>query len=327
MRVHIPRLGLGVVPDLPVTELEEFARIDRIGRHEVTADPDSADLILFPQCHMLPTDWRLNAIRSHAVTARYRGKVMVYDERDRPWCGFPGVYVSMPKREFDGRFQRSWGYRAVPPADSPREPDLLFSLIGSPSHRCRRQLFELRHPDAVVEQVRGFTFYDSRSADFDSRRERFRETLLRSRFVLCPRGKGTSSIRLYETLAAGRVPVIVADDWVAAPGPDWERFSIRWPEGRTNGLIDLLEGRDRDWPAMSNAAAKAYRDFFAPDVWFHNVVDLCSELRQSVRMGDFPRAGRRDRAFISAGADVARWRTTSPVRRGGRRFLRYLGFS
>jgi hypothetical protein len=188
-------------------------------------------------------------------------------------------------------------------------------------------LFELRHPDAVVESVRGFTFYDSSSADFQARRERFSETLLRSRFVLCPRGKGTSSIRMYETLAAGRIPVIVADDWVAPAGPDWERFSIRWPEGRTNGLIDMLERRNRDWPAMSAAAASAYREFFAPDVWFQRVVDLCGELRESARIEDFPPAGRRDRAFISAAADVARWRTTSPVRRSGKRILRYLGFT
>jgi hypothetical protein len=325
MRVHLPRLGLHV-PDLPVVELEKFARIDRIRHHEVTADPESADLILFPQCHMLPTDWRLNVIRSHPLTQRYRGRVMVYDERDRPWCGFPGVYVSMSKRHLDARFQRSWGYRAVPPLDSPKEADLLFSLIGSPSHRCRRPLFELRHPDAVVEPVRGFTFYDSSSIDFEARRERFRDVLVRSRFVLCPRGKGTSSIRLYETLAAGRVPVIVADDWVAPAGPDWERFSIRWPEGRTDGLVDLLEERDRDWPAMSTAAARAYRDFFAPEVWFHRVVDLCNELRQSRCMEKFPRAGRRDWSFISAGLDVARWRTTSPARRGAGRVLSYFGF-
>ena len=32
--------------------------------------------------------------------------------------------------------------------------------------------------------------------------------MFRSKFFLCPRGTGTSSIRLYETLSAGRVPVI-----------------------------------------------------------------------------------------------------------------------
>jgi hypothetical protein len=188
-------------------------------------------------------------------------------------------------------------------------------------------LFELRHPDAIVEPVRGFTFYDSSSVDFEARRKRFRETLLRSRFVLCPRGKGTSSIRLYEAVAAGRVPVIVADDWVAPAGPDWERFSIRWPEGRTEGLIDLLEQHDCDWPAMSNAAANAYREFFAPDIWFQRVVDQCAELFQSAQLEEFPRGGTRDRAFISAGADVVRWRATSPVRRSIGRMLRYLGFT
>ena len=34
--------------------------------------------------------------------------------------------------------------------------------------------------------------------------------LRQSKFVICPRGVGTSSIRLFECLRAGRVPIIVA---------------------------------------------------------------------------------------------------------------------
>src|SRR6185503_14502208 len=130
-------------------------------------DPATSDFILFCQCHMLPTDWRLTTIRKHPVAEKFRDRVLIYDERDRPWCAFPGIYVSMPAGSFDTRFQRSWAY--FPPTD-PAEPhderDVLFSFIGSPSSRCRQSLFELRHPDAVIEEVRGFTFYDASSDDF-----------------------------------------------------------------------------------------------------------------------------------------------------------------
>ena len=324
MHVHLARLGL-VNEDIPAAEFEQLAELDRVGEHHVSEDPDSADLILFTQCHMLPTDWRLKTIREHPLTKRHGGKVMVYDERDRPWCGLPGVYVSMPAPHFDDRYQRAWGFFRHPQIAPSENPDLLFSFIGSPSDRCRRLLFELRHPDAVVEEVRRFTFFDPSSPKFEERRARFQNILGRSRFVLCPRGRGTSSIRLYETLAAGRVPVIVADDWVEPRGPEWGNFSIRWPEGRTNGLIGTLEERVGDWPAMSAAALASYREFFSDEISFHRIVGLCSDLHQSEALRQFPRAGLRNRAYLASGADVARWRTTSAIRRTGKKILRRLG--
>jgi hypothetical protein len=320
--IHLARLGAAPLQDTPVETIRSLAALDRFGKHYLTEDPDTADVILFSQCHLLPTDWRLTAIRDHELTSASPERVMVYDERDGPWCGFPGVYVSMPAGSFDDRYQRPWGYFPGAPVEPPAAPDLLFSFIGSPSDRCRKPLFDLRHADAVVEEVHQFTFFDPSSLDFDQRRQRFREVLNRSRFVLCPRGKGTSSIRLYETLAAGRVPVIIADDWVPPRGPAWEAFSLRWPEGKTDGLVDMLEERDRDWRAMSAAATACYGEFFAREVWFHRMAELCDELRRSGSLQRFPRSGLRNRAYLAVGANVIRWRTESTMRRAAKRVLR-----
>jgi hypothetical protein len=226
-------------------------------------------------------DWRLRAIRDHPVARRHWDRVMVYDERDVPWRSFPGVYVGMTARAFDERTQRAWGYVTL--SKSPErtvDPDLLFSFVGSNTAACRQPLLKLRHRDAVIEEVHGFMFWDEAVPGFAARRERFQEVLARSRFVLCPRGRGTSSIRLYETLAAGRVPVIISDDWVAPRGPDWAACSIRWPEGRIEGLVEQLEEMDGDWPTMSAAAAREYDEFFAADATFHRLVELCRELRE-----------------------------------------------
>ena len=150
---------------------------------------------------------------------------------------------------------------------------------------------------------------------------------MRSRFVLCPRGKGTSSIRLCETLAAGHVPVIISDAWVAPHGPDWERFTLFWPELSQDGLVELLEETNGDWAEMSAGARAAYQEFFAPDAWFHRVMDLCDQLKGSGRLEEFPRAGERNAAFFAAGAGAFRWRTTTRVRRTGKRILQRLGIS
>lgn len=138
------------------------------------------------------------------------------------------------------------------------EPDLLFSFVGAiRSHRCRAPILGLRHPDSVVEDTQGFVFYDPDAADYRKRREHFVDTLVRSRFVLCPRGRGTSSIRLYETLAAGRVPVITGRPVGAPPGPRWPEFSLRVPEDQVARLPALLEQTSVRWPEMSARAAES----------------------------------------------------------------------
>src|SRR3954452_12516996 len=173
MRVYLPRTEVGKWSDLSVGFLELRAAADRFREHELTSDPAAADIILFTQCHMV--DWRLGAVREHPIAKKYWEKVMVYDERDRPWPSFPGVYVSAPSQVLDSATQRPWGYawtEEVPIASS--EPDLLFSFVGSPTARCREPLFGLRHPDAVVETVENFMYWNPEGARHGAQQERFR---------------------------------------------------------------------------------------------------------------------------------------------------------
>ena len=286
-RVFLPRVGGNPYVDLVVDEFERLADRDRFGVHKLVDSPEKADIVLFAQCNMV--DWRLRAIRGHPIARRFWSKSMVYDTRDTPWRSLPGVYVSTPANRFDSRCQRAWGYLTSPAIEqSGVDPDLLFSFVGGNTSACRFPLFGLRHRDAIVEEVAGFVLWDSTAPNFRERRTSYAQTMNRSRFVLCPRGRGTSSIRLYETLAAGRVPVIISDDWIPPEGPDWDACSIRWPEGQVVGLTELLEERSSEWPKLSRAAARAYQEFFAPTVAFHRIADLCSSLRESVIATDNP---------------------------------------
>jgi Exostosin family len=305
MLIHLAKLGEPYL-DQPAGHFAMHAATDRVRAHELTDSPEDADIILFTQCHMLPEDWRLKRLREHPLRRTYPKKVLVYNELDRPWCTFPGVYVNMPAGPFVEAHQRPWGYFVPPPAASDLAPDLLFSFIASNTALCRRPLFTLQHPGAIVEEVQGFRFWDATSTDFDKRRVRFQSILARSRFVLCPRGNGTSSVRLYEALAAGVVPVIISDDWVAPSGPSWEEFSIRWPEGRIDGLLEMLEARDSDWPRMSREARRAHDEYFSPEVCFHHVAELCHDLLREGAPAAFPARGVIDRHFATRAAEHAR---------------------
>ena len=110
-------------------------------------------------------------------------------------------------------------------------------------------------------------------------------------------------VRLYETMAAAAVPVIIADDWVAPDGVEWQHFSIRWPEGRTDGLVELLESRRSEAELMGRQARAVDEALFSPDTYFHGVADLCAELIESGATERFPAAGVRDSLWARRSAE------------------------
>jgi hypothetical protein len=325
MKVWLASIG----PDEEVSAVGAFralAQTAASSRHTLAGSPADADLVLFTDCHLVPHDPGLRAIRSHPLLREFPERSLVYDERDLPWPAWPGVYVSMPRRQLRPEFQEPWAYHSIPVAppvemdtSRPPEPELLFSFVGSLSHRVRRDVVALGGDRAEIEDVGRFTFYDLDDPSFVQRRARYQEILLRSKFVLCPRGKGTSSIRLYETLAAGRVPVIIADDWVEPNGPEWASCSLRWPESAVAKLPEALAAREADFNAMSNAALQTYAEWFSPSRSFERIVDACGRLLERRAPERFPRRGVRGRAYARAHLDHARWCTREHLVHSARR--------
>jgi Exostosin family len=68
----------------------------------------------------------------------------------------------------------------------------------------------------------------------------------RSKFVLCPRGVGVSSMRLFESMAMARSPVILSDEWVPLPTIPWEQFSIRVAESDWAKIPEILKNHEQN---------------------------------------------------------------------------------
>ena len=283
---------------LPV--LRELAAGDRVGEHRLVDDPAGADFILFLDAHQHPRDLALKAIRRHPLARANRGRTFIYNELDQPWCALPGLYVSMPSRSFDARRQRAFPYLKLPnphvltPGCREQTPRWLFSFMGRRCHPVRDALLALRHPRGFVEDTSAtFNALDLPSADVEVRKRRYAEILGASRFVLCPRGAGPSSFRLYEALAAGRAPVILADEWTPPRGPEWDKCSLRVPESRASELPAILERAEPNAGTMGEHARRAWEEWFAPEVLFHRIVESCRELLEApggatVRPGPLP---------------------------------------
>jgi hypothetical protein len=177
--------------------------------------------------------------------------------------------------------------------------DLLFSFIGANPdryyltsartwifnnlHQCREAVIELRaewHLKAAVydAQIRGLNGSPD-SSDNKSATERFADVLSRSVFSLCPSGTGPNSIRLWESLGAGAIPVIIADT-LALPGDHalWEEAAVFCPENEEaikalpERLAKLAE--DTDLLERKRLAMRQLWLKYGPDCFVYDIMKL-----------------------------------------------------
>jgi hypothetical protein len=74
----------------------------------------------------------------------------------------------------------------------------------------------------------------------ETERKRFIDHLQRMTYVVCPRGLENFSVRVYEALAFGRVPVIVDTDMVLPSDIDWDAVSLRVPYQKIDALGEII---------------------------------------------------------------------------------------
>jgi hypothetical protein len=152
-------------------------------------------------------------------------------------------------------------YQLAHPA---RSRDLLFSFVGATSNQWYLSSSRKIIGNLLVSDRRGYVVlrdqwhyqrivYDHQilgapaHEDADSSRQasEFRDLLARSIFTLCPSGTGPNSIRLWEAIGAGSIPVILSDKFLP-PGPEalWLEAAIFCSE--TEKDIEQLPRRLRE---------------------------------------------------------------------------------
>jgi len=106
--------------------------------------------------------------------------------------------------------------------------------------------------------------------------EKYLDDLSQCTFVLCPRGTGTSSFRLYETLMMGSIPIITGmKDYPFDDEYDWESFSLRTDSIKDlQYLIDTAQKlSDKDVEEMKHNGTKFYDEKCRPDVFNDWVIE------------------------------------------------------
>jgi hypothetical protein len=215
--------------------------------------------------------------------------VFVWDTSDLPIGLWPGFYASLRKSRFDRTRHRSFCYLGSfnqfvdwkPPRVD--ESGLFFSFQGSLSSPVRGRLFDTRYnrSDIKIEKVDPIWGGEIFSQKFDDMKKRYVEVIFRSKFVLCPRGNGTSSFRLFETMQCGRVPVIIADSWVAPEGIDWASCSVRVREAEIAQIPLILENYLPKWLEMASCARRLWEENYSPDTIGSTLMNGIASIRKT----------------------------------------------
>jgi hypothetical protein len=94
---------------------------------------------------------------------------------------------------------------------------------------------------------------------------KYKQILINSQFSLCPLGTGPNSIRLWESLSFGSVPVILSDKLVLPYlNINYEDYFIFWKEADIDKLYDYLLNFDKKkLTNMSKKCIELYQTYFS----------------------------------------------------------------
>lgn len=280
--------------------LKHSAALDPFGVHSLVEDPAEADIILFAE--MGTCGKFTEMVRVHPGYRRFPEKSFVFDTGDVFFPTVPGLYASLTREQFElGHARTGFYLYLIENAFITRQPytgneKYLASFVGSrTTHPVREKLFQLSCNRIYVKDTSAYgahTTYHGEPAERARFWQDYAESMADALFSLCPRGRGTGSIRLFESMKMGRACVIISDDWVPNEHVNWEDFSIRIAEREVARIPKILEREAHRAPQMGAQARRAWEEHFSERVRFHRVVELCLEIQRQGGNGRIKRWAR-----------------------------------
>jgi hypothetical protein len=237
----------------------------------VLHNDDSAHSLHLPEAHTVVLRWSLLANRrrpnEYVLPAGWfrtppgslRGRLFTPQPwRERPVVGFRGaVAAQSPEEVVRGRL------------------DAVRALRWNVGWMWRRRALDiLAHAPGLTLNVETFDDYFA-GAPVDQRDRVYDEYvahLLASDYVLCVRGRGNFSHRLYETLAVGRIPVILDTNLVLplADEIDWRTLGVWVPLRELDSIGERIRAfhagvrGDEAFAAAQERCWRTYHEMLAP---------------------------------------------------------------
>lgn len=155
----------------------------------------------------------------------------------------------------------------------------LTSFIGQYDIKCylteiRLKIFDLFSPyaDCLIKRRGEWHFqgmvYKGQSGTSLELEDEYKMALAHSKFSLCPSGSGPNSIRIWESMSYGSIPVILADTLVMPTirTMPWTDAVIFWKESDIAGLYEYLKAITvEEMEAKSKACLTLFDEYFCDE--------------------------------------------------------------
>ncbi len=284
MKIHISSL-LAEDPSASKQEKILYSLWGKSDRsHDLVKHAHEADLVLF--CDIAGPDW-FAGLRKNPEIRRNPAKCFVISDSDRPMPLLHGIYTSAHKRLKCQSRYRSAAYNLYPEnqrnkfvesftgrtEEFPKK--YLFSFTGRDSAEVRKALFRLPpNPEVfVVNTTDKFNLFGHSLAAQAEWEHKYCDAMAASKFCVCPRGVGSASVRLFESMRMGVAPIILSDDWIFPKGLEWSEFALIVREKDVDRLYEIAKQNEGRALEMGRKARLAYETYFADEVYFNYLVD------------------------------------------------------
>ena len=252
-------------------------------RFTLASSPDSADAIVYIEAEYTKMRSYYELLFSEELVHRHPNRYFVYDCSDTSWGLAPGVYTHLRAHQQDALRFRSGGFlrmynqgiEELYDAGRNHAPRLLASFRGNDASATALRSRILALPSTLgIAATRTSKWFNHTEGE----KHAYLIEMQDSKFVLCPRGLGPATYRVYEAMQLGRVPVILSDDWVPPAGPAWPDFAIRIAESRVDEVLEVIREHEADAGEMGAAARRAWEQWFAPDIVFYRALQAIESI-------------------------------------------------
>ena len=249
--------------------------------------PHKADAIIIQEENSFKNFSYIKNLDFDRLISVYPEKVFTINSDDCATGLLRGLYTSLPNYKYNPDIHAIVSYMHFPNEfvfaehNDQQAPIYLAGWRGNTKSNSLRSkmasLFEDRS-DFCMEKTNSWLNHD------EHEKKTFVNVILSSKFSLCPAGWAPVSFRIYESMALGRCPVIIADHFVPPKGPDWNDFALFYPEKDLTGLPSFLLQNEHLAKDLGENALEAWRKYYCADVIKqHYAHTLLSLIRQTPR--------------------------------------------
>ncbi|MFT3782551.1 MAG: exostosin family protein [Nibricoccus sp.] len=235
-----------------------------------TVRASDADALVLPEKYSFK-EWRyIERILSDPLIGPNITRTYTINADDCATGLLRGVYTSLPSDRFDAAIHAIVPYTFYPnqyvlsagPAGT-AERRYLATWRGNPKSnaKLRGKLIQ-NHAGNGEIFVSETTSWLNHPGD---EKKTYVDLMQAGKFSLCPAGWAPITFRVYESMALGVAPVVIADRSVLPPGPNWSECSIRVPEAALSDLSQLLKAYESRFLEMGKKAREAWERYFSPE--------------------------------------------------------------